>query len=172
MRVSIRSVVAASALTGAALFMTAPAASAAAEDVTMAAPTVIDGKLQAKVTNNTGGLLRCYVSGAPAGSTREPRDIKEFAFGGNKIVSTGTSPIFLRTYDELLEIPDGTYDVYWHCSTVGDNPNPGEWGTAESDTYSVEPFRNVVVKDAIGYTPPPPPTDSCSGSLCGVSLFG
>ncbi|WP_156045192.1 MULTISPECIES: hypothetical protein [Actinomycetes] len=136
----------------------------------MAAPTVIDGKLQAKVTNNTGGLLRCYVSGAPAGSTREPRDIEEFAFGGNKIVSTGTSPIFLRTYDELLEIPDGTYDVYWHCSTVGDNPNPGEWGTAESDTYSVEPFRNVVVKGAIGYTPPP--ADSCSGSLCGVSLFG
>ena len=172
MRVSIRSVVAASALTGAALFMSAPVASAAAEDVTRAAPTVVDGKLQAKVTNNTGGLLRCYVSGAPAGSTREPRDIEEFAFGGNKIVSTGTSPIFLRTYDELLEIPDGTYDVYWHCSTVGDNPNPGEWGTAESDTYSVEPFRNVVVKGAIGYTPPPPPTDSCSGSMCGVSLFG
>ncbi|MCK0518353.1 hypothetical protein [Williamsia sp. DF01-3] len=172
MRVSIRSVVAASALTGAALFMSAPVASAAAEDVTMAAPTVVDGKLQAKVTNNTGGLLTCYVSGTPAGSTREPRDIEEFSFGGNKTVSTGTSPIFLRTYDELLEIPDGTYDVYWHCNTVGGNPNPGEWGTDENDTYSVEPFRNVVVKGAIGYTPPPPPTNSCSGSLCGVSLFG
>ena len=172
MRVSIRSVVAASALTGAALFMSAPVASAAAEDVTMAAPTVIDGKLQAKVINNTGGLLTCYMSGAPAGSTREPQEIEEFSFGGNKTVSTGTSPIFLRTYDELLEIPDGTYDVYWHCRTSGSSPDQERWGTGENDTYSVEPFRNVVVKGAIGYTPPPPPTNSCSGSLCGVSLFG
>ncbi|WP_238422550.1 hypothetical protein [Gordonia sp. 'Campus'] len=158
----------AAAIAGAAL---APAASAAPTDVT-ASPTVSGNTVSLTVTNNAAKRIGCEIFGVRAGDApsqvvfgyQTPEELGALISPGSSKsvplrISQGTPPAPTGS----TTIPDGTYDVYWGCTTItlppGTRANEQFWGTnppLTAMTPTADPIR-VTVPGGETTTPAPKP---------------
>lgn len=163
--------VCAAAAFGAAL---APVATAAPSDVT-ATPSVSGNNVTLTVTNNAAKRIGCEIVGVPAGGAptnvvfgyQTPEELGALISPGSSKslplrISQGTPP----TPSGTTTIPDGTYDIYWGCTTITLPPGTGAaeefWGTNPPVTGTTPtvaaPLRVTVPGGAA--TPPAPESEA------------
>ncbi|MCR5979623.1 hypothetical protein GDN83_18080 [Gordonia jinghuaiqii] len=165
----------------------APAASAAPNDVT-ATPSVSGNTITLTVQNNAAKRIGCEVVGVPAGGS--PSNV---AFGYQTpeqlgaLISPGSSKALPMRLSEgtpptptgSTTLPDGTYDIYWGCTTITLPPGTGAaeqfWGTnpplTEMTPTDAEPIRVTLPaagQPAPGEGAPGVPADPAKPEIPGL----
>lgn len=169
----------------------APSATAAPSDVTLT-PVVDGNTVSASIANNSPHRVACEIFGVPAGGSPSGQVVFGYVSPeslGELIPRGATQAVDLRLSEGdsptgPTAIPNGSYDLYWGCTSVligVDGVSFGEqWGTAPpvgaTPTVSAPVRVNVTgepAPDAPGdptnpSDPPAPgaPEDICVSSLC------
>lgn len=163
-----------------ALMLLPAVAHAAPDDVTIAS-SVSDHTATVTITNESVAVIGCKLFGLPAGSVANSESKPPFGYVnpvdlGALIPPGATKTVTLEVFTEdgpngSTYLADGSYDLYWGCTTVPNVDGVEQWGTlAPTGAISTaEPTRLVVPGEAPSTSlpvEPAPSTGPCYDASC------